>query len=93
MPKNNLLLITSFLAFISCPAGDATATSNENVLMILADDLGVDFVGGYGEGSDPAPTPTIDSLMTSGLYFRNAWANPRSPSRPSQPRQASAGVN
>lgn len=47
-----------------------------NILIVVADDLGVDMVGAYGEGSDLPPTPTIDSLATGGLLFRNAWARP-----------------
>ena len=51
-------------------------------LIIVADDLGVDYVGVYGEGSAPPPTPNIDGLAGRGVLFRNAWANPScSPTR------------
>lgn len=53
-----------------------------NVLVVLADDLGVDYVGCYGEGSNPPPTPTIDGIAAQGVLFRNAWAYPScSPTR------------
>ncbi|MCK5944568.1 MAG: sulfatase-like hydrolase/transferase, partial [Planctomycetes bacterium] len=39
-----------------------------------ADDLGVDQVGCYGEGANPAPTPNIDALAARGVLFRNAWS-------------------
>jgi arylsulfatase B len=53
-----------------------------NILLLLADDLGVDLVGAYGEHPDPAQTPVIDALAQQGLLFRNAYANPVcSPSR------------
>ena len=53
-----------------------------NVLFVVADDLGVDNVGVYGEHPDPARTPNIDQLATDGLLFRRAYANPVcSPSR------------
>lgn len=53
-----------------------------NILVVVLDDVGVDMVGCYGEGPDPAPTPVLDSLAAEGLLFRNAWANPVcSPSR------------
>lgn len=48
----------------------------ENVLFIVADDLGVDVLQSYGEGSTFPPTPTIDMLRDGGVLFRNAWANP-----------------
>ncbi len=47
-----------------------------NVLFIIADDLGVDYMATYNEGSDPAPTPNINNLASSGVQFENAWSNP-----------------
>ncbi len=38
-----------------------------NVLLIIADDFGVDSHGLYGIGSSTAPTPTIDSLASEGV--------------------------
>ncbi len=57
----------------------------ENILLVIADDFGVDAVGVYsrddlyghdGEGASPAHTPTIDNLAASGVLFRNAYTNP-----------------
>lgn len=54
----------------------------DNILLIVADDLGVDYVGAYQEGTNPPPTPAIDGLAARGVLFRNAWANPScSPTR------------
>ena len=47
-----------------------------NILLIIADDLGVDCVEAYGEHPDPGRTPVIDSLAANGLLFRNAWSYP-----------------
>ena len=68
-----------------------TAGSSEaqNVVVILADDVGVDMVGAYERFYDGHPqtaglntTPAIDYLADTGLTFRNAWTNPVcSPSR------------
>lgn len=52
------------------------ASTPPNVLILLADDLGVDVLGAYAEGPDPAPTPTLDGLAQRGVLFRNAWAHP-----------------
>ncbi|MCP4410976.1 MAG: sulfatase-like hydrolase/transferase [Gammaproteobacteria bacterium] len=56
-----------------------------NILLIVADDLGVDNVSGYEEQPNfTAQTPNIDDLVNEGVLFRNAWANPMcSPSRAS----------
>ena len=54
----------------------------QNVLVLIADDLGVDGVGAYAEGAAPPPTPNLDALASRGVLFRNAWSNPScSPSR------------
>lgn len=52
------------------------ALERPNVLLILADDLGVDLVGVYGEGPAPPCTPTLDEMAAQGILFRNAWTNP-----------------
>lgn len=73
-------LLTSALcaAFLTSLA----AAQKDNVLIIIADDLGVDAVGAYAEGVAPPSTPNIDAFAASGVLFRNAWANPFcSPSR------------
>lgn len=59
-----------------------SATAQDNVLLLLADDLGVDRVAAYGEHPDPGRTPVIDALAAGGVLFRNAWASPScSPTR------------
>ena len=57
----------------------------KNILLIIADDLGVDNVSAYEEQPNhSAQTPNIDSLTERGLLFRNTWANPQcSPTRAS----------
>jgi len=47
-----------------------------NVLILVADDMGVDMVGAYGIGTDLPPTPQLDALAAGGVLFANAWANP-----------------
>ncbi len=47
-----------------------------NVLIMLADDIGVDMIGAYGVGGDLPPTPNIDTLASQGVLFRNVWSNP-----------------
>jgi arylsulfatase A-like enzyme len=72
--------------------GEAAATAHVvvgeapggNVLVILADDLGVDKVGAYAEHPEPPPTPVIDGLASTGMLFRHATASPScSPTRAS----------
>ena len=58
------------------------APAHDNVLILIADDLGVDYVAAYDEGPAYGPTPHIDGLAAQGVLFRNAWANAQcSPTR------------
>lgn len=54
-----------------------------NILLIIADDLGIDAISGFGiENNDLPTTPTIDSFRESGVSFSNCWAAPQcSPTR------------
>ena len=67
--------------------GDTGAVAGEpppNILVIVADDMGVDKVRafvddepGYLSIAQQLPaTPTIDALATAGLRFTTAWSNP-----------------
>ncbi|MDP6763784.1 MAG: sulfatase-like hydrolase/transferase [Planctomycetota bacterium] len=66
--------ITTLTATFVALAGAAAA--QENILILLGDDVGVDNIGAYAEGQDLPPTPNIDALAAGGVLFRNAWSNP-----------------
>ncbi len=60
----------------------AAEPQRQNVLLILADDIGVDILEVYGEGDGFPVTPTLDRMANEGVLFRNAWATPKcSPTR------------
>lgn len=70
------LSATESSASATPPSGD----NPPNVLIIVADDVGVDLIGAY-EGDFPSfpadtQTPNIDLLASQGLRFRNCWTNP-----------------
>ena len=53
-----------------------------NILLIIADDLGVDASNGFLPGDLLPRTPNLDQLRAEGLSFTNTWATPRcTPSR------------
>ena len=53
-----------------------------NILLIIADDMGIDSTPGFGINEDLPSTPTLDSLREKGLSFTNCWAAPQcSPTR------------
>ncbi len=70
------------LATSSSALGQDPELLPRNVLLIVADDVGLDNVGAYGLNPEAARTPNIDELAERGVLFRNAYANPVcSPSR------------
>lgn len=62
-----LLLVSSF-----CKAQDQPP----NILLIIADDLGVDAINGFQDNPIKPVTPILDSLRENGLTFKNVWAAP-----------------
>lgn len=50
--------------------------SKPNILLIIADDMGLDASSQYDVSNDRPSTPTLDSLAASGIVFENAWATP-----------------
>jgi len=59
-----------------------TAPLGGNILLLVADDIGVDKIHAYREHPEAPKTPNIDALAARGVLFRNAYAPPScSPSR------------
>ncbi len=57
-------------------------TAPPNVLIIIADDLGVEQLESFGIGSEPAVTPNLNQLASAGMSFLNVWSQPTcSPTR------------
>ncbi len=50
--------------------------AQRNVILIIADDLGTDYLGFYEDHQDTAPVPNIRKLLSRGVRFTNAWSNP-----------------
>ena len=66
---SNIVIVFFYLFLISC--GDSANTSNPNVLILLADDLGSTDLACYGGKSH---TPNLDNLAKEGLLFTNFYA-------------------
>lgn len=72
--------IIAALSFFSIVAG--SAATQPNIVIILADDLGVECLSTYGGTS--MKTPNIDKLGAQGMKFTRCFSNPFcSPSRAS----------
>ena len=69
-----LLLILAFLGCGPEPAKKEEKTP-PNIVMILVDDLGKEWISAYG--AEDIRTPFIDSLAASGILFNNVYAMPQ----------------
>lgn len=54
----------------------AEAAARPNILLIIADDMGLDASRCYKVGEDQAPMPVVESLCEQGMVFENAYAAP-----------------
>ena len=52
------------------------ANASHNVLLIIADDMGIDASRCYSLGDQQAPMPNIEAMCASGMVFDNAYAAP-----------------
>ena len=74
------LVLGAFAALLFAPLSPCLA--NGNVLVIMADDMGIELVASYGVNPQPTRTPRIDALAANGVRFKNAWGYSRcSPTR------------
>lgn len=53
-----------------------TTQAQRNVMLIIADDLGTDYLGFYEDHQDTAAVPNIRKLLDKGVRFTNAMSNP-----------------
>ncbi|WP_223825403.1 sulfatase-like hydrolase/transferase [Halopseudomonas salina] len=75
------LLLTACLdsggssALLKSPAPDSG--NKPNLILIIADDVGVDQLSSFGfGGTQPPATPTIGNLAATGVSFSNTWSMP-----------------
>ncbi len=58
------------------PTGLTPPQIRDNILLIVADDVGLDRVESFGTSPTAGPTPTLDLLAKYGVKFSRAYANP-----------------
>ena len=83
--RNRIFLLSILFIVASCGSGEGSIDSNigddqvqekNNVLLIIADDLGLDPTVGYNIGNQKPSMPTLQTLINSGIKFNNVWSNP-----------------
>lgn len=69
------LLAAALLVSCACAApGTPAASTRPNIVLILADDVGVEAFGSYGGTS--YSTPRLDALAAGGVRFDHAYSQP-----------------
>ena len=57
-------------------------STKPNILLIIADDMGLDATPGYSVGTTKPIMPNLQKLIDQGIRFNNVWSNPTcSPTR------------
>lgn len=54
----------------------ALAADQPNILLIIADDMGLDASNCYALGDQQAPMPNVEAMCDEGLVFMNAYSAP-----------------
>jgi len=77
------LTLAAFTAGADATVAVEGGGAKRNILLIIADDLGIDQLKSFNPHSpNPPHTPTLDALADAGVKFTNCWAMPDcSPSR------------
>ena len=79
--SNKILLLFILLISLGCSDEDSDNNTHgdnqnivkNNVLLIIADDLGLDATVGYNIGNQKPTMPTLQKLINSGIKFNNVW--------------------
>jgi arylsulfatase A-like enzyme len=79
MKQMKRLWLILFLFLVSCEnfLNDGSRTNSKpNILLIIADDMGLDATPGYNIGTIKPTMPNIENLINNGIRFNNVWAYP-----------------
>ncbi|MCK4921081.1 MAG: sulfatase-like hydrolase/transferase, partial [Bacteroidales bacterium] len=85
MRDNKVLAFASIAAILPFTACDTQVKQSDestkpNIIFILADDMGKEWVSGYG--ADDIQTPNLDKMAETGMKFNNVYSMPQcTPSR------------
>lgn len=78
-----LVAFLSALTFHGCKDDDTdggqvipTVTSKPNVLLVIADDMGIEACPGYNIGAVKPNMPNLEALANDGITFDNFWTYP-----------------
>jgi arylsulfatase A-like enzyme len=65
-----------FLLFVEAFGNTSADVLPPNILLIIADDMGLDATPGYNFGDTKPTMPVLDSLASIGVTYDNVWSAP-----------------
>ena len=77
--------ISSIMLLFSCNTDESKVTetptenpsqTKPNILLIIADDMGLDASPGYNIGISKPQMPNLQNMINVGVRFNNLWSNP-----------------
>ena len=77
-----LMRFAAWLSIFCLSAGSAAQAAGQNILLLIADDFGVDVASFYPMGPrqqttpPPPPMPNLQALARQGVLFTRVWASP-----------------
>mgnify|MGYP005989352501 CR=1 FL=1 len=83
--KNVTTIIVFSILLLSCSSlrnendidsDETPKNNNPNILLIIADDMGLDATPNYPQGNIKPNMPNLQALMSTGLTFDNLWSYP-----------------
>jgi len=76
MTLGKILSTTCIVSFVSFAAFAAVAQSPPNILLVIADDMGVDASPCHDDASQLAKMPNLKALCDDGIVFESAYSAP-----------------
>ena len=70
-----ILRLILILLFFSCNDREKSFDQRPNILFIMLDDLGKEWISGFG--ATEIKTPAIDKLISTGISFKNVYSMPQ----------------
>ena len=78
--RKHALPLLAFALFVQMVIAEQATKQKPNILFIMLDDLGKEWISCYG--AEEIETPNIDDLAAGGMKFNNAYSMPQcTPSR------------
>jgi arylsulfatase A-like enzyme len=75
-PQGDVRYVFNHVRCVRTIPQEDLSSARKNILLIISDDVGIDYSSGYNSPLTLPPTPNIDNLAEEGVLFSNAWAAP-----------------